>query len=113
MYRSFEISVPAQGTDELLASLERLDRVVSISVHRGASVKPPGDVITVQSLNSGAGDVLRAVEATETYGEVSVATADLASLVDREHSEAIIRDTDEALWEETEAGLRHQSRPTP
>jgi hypothetical protein len=104
--------VPAPGTDELLASLERLDQVVSISVHRGASVKPPGDVITVHSLNSGAGDVLRAVEAIGSHGEVSVGTADLASLVDREHAEAIITDTDEALWEETEAGLRHQARPT-
>jgi len=112
VYRSFEISVPASGTDDLLSSLEALDQVVSISVHRGASVKPPGDRITVHTLNSGAGDVLRAVEALENPGEVSVATADLASLIDREHAEAIITDTDEALWEETEVGLRHQSRPT-
>ena len=104
--------MPASGTDELLSSLERLEQVVSISIHRDASVKPPGDRITVHALNSGAGDVFRAVEAIGDHGEVSVATADLASLVDREHAEAIVTDTDEALWEETETGLRHQSRPT-
>ncbi len=112
MYRSFDISVPAVATDELLASLERLDQVISLSVERGASVKPPGDVIRVCSLNSDAGEVLRAVDGAHEHGQVSIATADLASLVDREHAEAILKDTDEALLEETEAGLRHQSRPT-
>ena len=112
MYRSFEISVPASGTDELLESLERLEQVVSISVHRGASVKPAGDVITLHTLNSGAGDVFRAVDALGRDGQVSIATSDLASLVDREHEDAIVKDTDESLWEETEAGIRHQSRPT-
>jgi hypothetical protein len=112
MYRSFEISVPSASTDELLASLAGLDQVVSLSVERGASVKPPGDVITVHSLNSEAGDVLRLAEQAHEHGQVSIATADLASLIDREHAEAIVKDTDEALWEEAEAGLRHQGRPT-
>lgn len=112
MYRSFAISVPSPATDELLASLERLDQVVSLSVERGASVKPPGDVVTVHSLNSDAGDVLRLAEEAHRHGHVSIGTADLASLIDREHEEAIIKDTDEALWEETEVGVRHQSRPT-
>ena len=79
MYRSFEISVPASGTDDLLASLEALEQVVSISVHRGSSVKPPGDVITVHTLNSRAGEVFRAVEAAGADGQVSIATADLAA----------------------------------
>ena len=112
MYRSFAISVPSSATDELVASLERLDQVVSLSVERGASIKPPGDVITVHSLNSHAGDVLRLAERAHEHGQVSIGTADLSSLIDREHAEAIIKDTDEALWEETEAGVRHQSRPT-
>jgi hypothetical protein len=112
VYRSFTISVPATATDELVPALERLDQVVSLSVERGASVKPPGDVITVHSLNSEAGDVLRAADEAHAHGEVSIATADVASLVDREHAEAIVKDTDEALWEEVEAGVRHQSRPT-
>ena len=112
MYRSFTISAPSAATEGLLASLEGLDQVVSLSVERGASVKPPGDVITVHSLNSEAGDVLRAADEAHAYGHVSIATADVASLLDREPAEAIRKDTDEALWEETEAGMRHQSRPT-
>jgi len=44
-------------------------------------------------------------------GRVSIATADLASPINRAHAEAILKDIDEALLEEAEAGLRHQSRP--
>jgi hypothetical protein len=112
VYRSFEISVPSSATDALLASLEGLEQVVSLSVERDSSIKPPGDVVTVHSLNSGAGDVLRVAEEAHRHGHVSIATADLSSLIDREHEEAIIKDTDEALWEDIEVAVRHQSRPT-
>jgi hypothetical protein len=60
VYRNFEISVPASGTDHLLSSLEVLDQVVSISVHRGASVKPQGDRVAVHALNSRAGEWVEA-----------------------------------------------------
>ena len=112
MHRSVTISAPSTETEALVAALEPLDEVVSLSVERGASVKPPGDVITVHCLNRGAHDVLSIAEAAHEGGGVSIATGDLASLVDREHAEEIVKDTDEATWEETEVGLRHQSRPT-
>jgi hypothetical protein len=69
-------------------------------------------VITVNSLNGGAGEVLEAVKGAQAHGQVSVATGDLSSLIDDEHAEAIIRDTDEGLWEESEAAIRHQGRTT-
>ena len=112
MHRSITLSIPSTETDELLGALGPLDEVVSLSVERGASLKPPGDVVTVHCLNRGANDVLRIADAVHERGGVSIGTADLASLIDREHAEAIVKDTDEATWEETEVGLRHQSRPT-
>jgi len=59
--------------------------------------------------------VLRAVAAAAARhpGPFSVATAELASLSDPGHQHAIDRDVDETLWEEMEAGLRHQGRVTP
>ena len=56
MYRTFDISVPPAATSELLATLESLEQVIGLSVERGASINPPGDVITVNSLNDGAGE---------------------------------------------------------
>ncbi len=51
MHRTLQITVPPSYTDELIHELERLEGVIHLSVVRGASVKPPGDVLTVHALN--------------------------------------------------------------
>jgi len=86
--------------------------VVSLSVVRGASVKPEGDVLTVHALNRGADEVLRLAETAREHGGVSISTGELASLVDPAHQREVAKDVDEALWEEVETGLRQQSRTT-
>ena len=112
MHRTIEITSPPSQTEELVEKLGGLDGVVSLSVVRGASVKPEGDVVTVHALNRGADEVLRLAEAASRHGGVSVSTGELSSLVDPEHERAVAEDIDEALWEEVETGLRHQSRTT-
>ena len=113
MHRTIEITVPPETTDALLGQLEKLDEVVGLAVHRGASVKPPGDVLTVHALNKGTDEVLRCVERAQQLGPVSVVTAEVASIIDPEHQDVVDRDVDEAIWEEAETGLRHQGRVTP
>ncbi|MEJ7709202.1 MAG: hypothetical protein WKF84_04915 [Pyrinomonadaceae bacterium] len=62
-------------------------------------------------LNRGADAVLK--RAREQGGErVSIVTAELTSIIDKQHEEAVDRDVDEAVWEEMETGLRHQGRVT-
>jgi hypothetical protein len=112
LHRTIEITVPPSRTGELVEELARLDGVVSLSVVRGASVKPEGDVLTVHALNRGADEVLRLAEAASEHGRVSVSTGELASLVDPEHERQVAKDVDEALWEDVETRLRHQSRTT-
>jgi Domain of unknown function (DUF389) len=112
LHRTIEITVPPSQTDKLVNELGRLDGVVSLSVVRGASVKPEGDVVSVHALNRRADEVLRLVKATSYHGRVSVSTGELMSLVDPEHEQAVAKDVDEALWEEVETNLRHQSRTT-
>jgi Domain of unknown function (DUF389) len=113
MHRTIQISVPAAYTDTLLEGLERMEEVIGLSVHRGAARKPPGDVVTVHTLNRGADAVLRYAAAGQAHGSVSITTAELASIIDPEHRRAVDADVDEALWEEAETGLRHQGRVTP
>jgi hypothetical protein len=112
LHRTIEITAPPSHTDELVEKLGKLDGVVSLSVVRGASVKPEGDVLTVHALNRGADEVLRLAEAAGEHGGVSVSTGELSSLVDPKHQQAVAKDVDESLWEEVETGLRHQSRTT-
>lgn len=113
MHRTIEITVPPSCTDELISQLEQEEHVINLSVVRGASIKPPGDVLTVHVLNRGTDQVMRLAEgAYKEGGDVSVSTSELSSIIDPKQERKVANDVDEALWEEAETGLRHQSRIT-
>ena len=112
MHRTIEITVPPASTDALIGQLEKSDHLISLSVHRGASIKPPGDVVVVHALNRDADRVMRLADGARSEGHVSVTTSEVTSLVDPEHEREVANDIDEALWEESETSLRHQSRTT-
>ena len=92
--------------------MDGLDAVVGLSVQRGASVKPPGDVVVVHVLNRGADEVLRCADAARGRGPISIVTAEVASIIDPSRQDVVDDDVDEAIWEEAETGLRHQGRVT-
>ncbi len=112
MHRTIEITVPPAYTDTLIHELEQLEDVINLSILRGGSIKPPGDVLTVHALNRGADEVMRLAAGARERGHVSVSTGDLTSIVDPEHERKVANDIDEALWEEAETSLRHQSQIT-
>ena len=110
MHQSFQIAVPAEHTDEFLAGVGEVDEVISLSVQRGASLKPPGDLVLVHTLNRGADRVLELVERAREQGEVSVASSMVDSLIDPRHAKEVAGDVDEAVWEDAETQLRHHSQ---
>lgn len=112
MQRTFTISLTPVYTDPLMAQLQPLDEVIGLSLQRGGSVKPAGDVLTVHVLNTGADEVLRRIEHVCPPSQYAIATAELASLINPEKHEQIRLDIDEAIWEEMESGLRYQGRLT-
>jgi len=112
MHRSVSIAVSPERTDELLEELQRFeDHVVSISVQRGASIKPPGDVVEIMVLNRAASAVLRAIERHGADGALSVATSQVDSISDREHEQVLAADIDEAPWNDVRAQLREHTQP--
>jgi len=112
MHRSVSIAVSPERTDELLEELQRFeDHVVSISVQRGASIKPPGDVVEIMVLNRAASAVLRAIERHGADGALSVATSQVDSISDRDHEQALNADIDEAPWDDVRAQMREHTQP--
>ena len=105
--------MPASHTNELIDDLEQLDEVIRLTAIREGSIKPPGDVLMVHTLSRGADKVMRLADTIREHGQVSISTHELTSIVDPEHHDKVSNDVDEALWEEAETGLRHQSRITP
>lgn len=112
MHRTIEITAPPAATDNLIGKLEELEYIVGLSVQRGASVVPPGEVLTVHALNRDADRVTRIVDEARAEGQVSVVTHELTSIVDPEQEKKVAGEIDEALWEEAETSLRHQGRMT-
>ncbi len=113
LHRTIEIAVPPSYTDELVSRLGGLHGVISLSVVRGASVKPEGDVVSAHVLNREADKVLRLAKVAGAHGRVSVSTGQLSSIVDPEHERRIAEDVDEALSEEVETNLTCASRAAP
>ena len=110
MHQSFQVTVPPGRTEDFLAGLGDVDEVISVSVQHGASLKPPGDLVLVHTLNRGADRVLELVEQARAGGEVSVASSMVESLMDPGHAEDVVGDVDEAVWEDAETQLRHHSQ---
>ncbi|MBC8155334.1 MAG: DUF389 domain-containing protein [Bacteroidetes bacterium] len=112
MQRTFSISLDNQYTDSLIAQLQPLEEVIGLSLQRDGSLKPPGDILTVQVLNTGAGEVLKRVAGTCPPTAFSITTSELASIINPAQEERVRRDIDEAIWEEMETGLRYNGRVT-
>lgn len=113
MHRDLEITVATEATEQLVSELGEMAGVISISVHRGVSVKPPGDVVSAAVLNGRVDTVMSLVDQAGKHGATSVSTAGLDSLIDSESQDAVRADVDEALWEEAETALRRHTRLTP
>jgi Domain of unknown function (DUF389) len=112
MHRHFSIVVPAQVADGLVEELAAMPCVVSVAVHRGASVRPPGDIVDVEALNRGADAVLLAIERAHPYGSLSVTSSQVDSLSDRDHAGDVAGDSDESTWEDATTALRHHAQLT-
>ena len=110
MHQSFQLTVPAGHSEDFLADLGAVDGVISMSIQRGASLRPPGDVVVVHTLNRGADRVLELVARARAHGEVSVASSRVESLIDPGHAAEVAGDLDEAVWEDAETQLRHHSQ---
>jgi hypothetical protein len=112
VHRVIDITVPSDRSDQLIAALDTIEDVVGLTLHRSASVKPRGDVVTVHALNRATDQVMSAAASALQAFPYTIVTAEVASISDPEHQKRIDADVDEAVWEELETGLRHQGRLT-
>jgi hypothetical protein len=112
MHRQIEITVSPEHTGPLVDRLLDMEPVITLAVTPGASVKPPGDLILIKSLNKGASDVMRIVGELANATRIIAITSDVTSITDREQEDAIEDDTDDEIWEEVETGLRQSTHVT-
>jgi hypothetical protein len=110
VHRNFRVSGDPGKLREIAKQLEPLTGIISLELDENGSMKPRGGVLTVQSLNRSADEVLRRVQQAARQGRVVVEIASADSIIDVQRQEQIDFDADEMLWEEMEQNLRNQGR---
>jgi hypothetical protein len=110
MHRSIVVSGVPGAVAEIAQRLDGSSDVISLAVHRGASLHPKGDVLVIDILNRGADGLLHTLRDPVARQEIVVAIKPTSTLIDRVRRLDIFRDAEDVVWEEVESDLRGQGR---
>lgn len=109
MSRTIQVSLPQGKTKLLLDELSNSSGVVGISLLRGASLKPSGDLLMINATNEGLKEVLTILAKQDVGRNGSVLTSEPQSLVSPSSQDQIDQETNEASWPEIAALLRRET----
>ena len=109
MPRVIAVTLPDSKTDALIEQIRQIEDVVGLSLQRGASLDPPGDVLTIQTTNEGVRDVFKALEQFEVTDGGSISTSEPRSLLSPPHQHGIDTETNETVWDEMASLLRQDT----
>lgn len=112
MARTVHITVPASETDRLLERLKPIEGAVSILVHRGAAIRPEGDLIILRGTNDMAEKAIEAIADMDLVRRGAVAIDEPVGLASGEARRELDGDTSEATWEEMDTLLRQNTNPS-
>lgn len=112
MPRTIQLSVPAACTGDLLADVDGLD-LLSLHVHHGVSVRPPGDLIVLEVANEKLGAVMRLADryGLGQEGGIAMSTSEPLSVISTS-AETRIREPGATTWEELELSMGAESTMT-
>ncbi|MCC9137739.1 DUF389 domain-containing protein [Pontibacter silvestris] len=114
MARSISITSPYDKTDEILKNLENMDGIMQLQVIQNASVKPPGDVITVVTPNKHLQKLMRVLDGVGLGKKdgISILSSEPDSFIPTSSSFTVYRDDNESTWEEMEMIISNDSNTT-
>jgi hypothetical protein len=112
--RTVEATLPADLTDDLLEELDRIPLVAGIHLQRGASLKPPGDVLTVELANRSLHPLLRLLHGKGigvTLGS-GYRLSEPVALVQQTVADIVLSESTDCSWEEMDQLLARESSMT-
>lgn len=114
MPRSLDVTVPGETTDAISAGLLQQDGVLSLQVLRGTSLKPHGDVISIDVLDRALPSVMSMLAdyGVGRDGNMSLRSNSPLSIVSPTSTPAALRDTNESSLEEMEQILGREAPRT-
>ncbi|HRK96385.1 MAG TPA: DUF389 domain-containing protein [Rhodospirillales bacterium] len=110
MSRVINVTVIPDQRDDILNRIEGVAGVAGISVHYGASLMPPGDIVSVQASSDATRAVLAQLgEAGVLSGAGTVVLSEPTALLAPSSQELVDNERTEAIWEEIAALLRRDT----
>jgi len=113
MPRAIEVSASPQRIDAILERIGDLPGVVSLARQPGASLKPPGDVLSIHLTNEATRPVMRVLKDLRVASEGAINTSEPASLMSWKHQAEVNREANETTWDEMAFMLRTDANPSP
>jgi hypothetical protein len=110
--RTVQMTVAASSSEALLHDLEEL-QPHTLRVHRGASLRPPGDLVSLEIDNDRLHEIMQVADAhgLGREGGVSLTTSEPLSLVSHGYT-ALSREEGGTTWEELELAMSGDSTMT-
>lgn len=111
MSRHVQISLAAHLTEQFIREIEPIEGVTGIGLHKGVSIRPKGDMITVELTNPALLELMRRLEARGLgkSADSSIVTGQLLSSVSSPDARQLTREPSDATWEEMESSLLKES----
>ncbi|GAA4363243.1 DUF389 domain-containing protein [Hymenobacter saemangeumensis] len=110
MPRTVELTLPAAYTATVLEEIQRISGIISLRLQRGASLKPVGDVVSLEITDLALPTLMRLIaRQQQLHPEVSLSTSQPLSVISSSHSQEISTDVREATWEEMESMISRDS----
>ncbi|WP_258805785.1 DUF389 domain-containing protein [Pseudarthrobacter sp. NS4] len=94
MPRTVTVSLPSHRTDSLLEEIRRLPGLITLSVQRGISLQPPGDVVNLELTDRALPQLMHVLEGhgSGTEQDVSVSIGEPVGMISASSATAIARD---------------------
>jgi hypothetical protein len=106
-----EFTMASSRTNDVVETLKTLEGIIGISVDRGGSIQPPGDVIRVNASNRGARQLSIAFRDPEAWGIASCSISEPLTLVSPKQQAQLDNESSEASWTDVAGHIRQESNP--
>jgi hypothetical protein len=112
--RVVELTVPSDRTDEVVRALGEVEEVLSVRLHRGVSLQPPGDVVSFDVLDDGYAKVMHLADHVGLGDDPAVAmtTSRPQAVASADATPRVVRDRSTSSWEEVQLTIGRESSMT-
>lgn len=112
MSRRIQLSTTPELSARILGRLEGMAGIASVSLQAGASVHPPGDVLTIDATNEAARAILKLLDELDAFEGGCVTLGEPTAVIAPRHHAVLSRQGNEAAWEDVAEQLRRDTNVT-